>query len=331
MNKKILTLLLFLLIAALLYGCNFPWAASVSGPPVNGGAAQTAAAQTVAAQLTLNAQQGPPLPLNTNPPPQPPPNQATNTTQPTNTLAPTHTATKSIPCDDAGFVNENVPDGTEYAPSATFTKKWVIVNEGSCTWTSGYQWVFSSGDSMGGPATKQITSGTVAPGQTVEVEIALTAPASAGTYRGTYQIRNSGGQIFTTNGFWVEIKVVSAFNYSLALESILDCPPEVITIKTTNTGSKNLESGQFKVEDLTDSSTLVPWTAFINKPWRDKKNCDFTGSAIDNVAPGGYYYVTLSGFPALTSGHDIRIQTKLCSQDAGAGDCLTKKVDAEVP
>jgi hypothetical protein len=330
-NKKILALVLFLVIATLLNGCNFPWASSVTGPSVNGGAAQTAAAQTVAAQLTLNAQQGPPQPLNTDPPPQPPGNnQPTNTTQPTNTLAPTHTATKSIPCDDAGFISENVPDGTEYAPGATFKKKWVIVNEGSCIWTSGYHFVFSSGDSMGGPATKQITSGTVAPGQTVEVEIDQTAPASPGTYRGTYHVRNSGGQIFTTNGFWVEIKVVSALSYNLTFQKFLICPPHMITVKMKNTGSEKLESLQFKIEDVTASSTIAPWSVFIDMPFRDVDDCT-PSTAIDNVEPGDYYYVTLLGFGPLTSGNKIRVSTKVCTEEGGAGSCLTKKVSDTVP
>jgi hypothetical protein len=287
---------------------------------VSGGAAQTAAAQTVAAQLTLNAAQGPPQPLNTVPP-----------GQPTNTQQPTNTATSSIPCDKASFVSENVPDETEFTPGETFKKKWVIKNTGSCTWTSGYQWVFSSGDAMGGPATTQITSGTVAPGQSVEIEIDQTAPGSTGTYRGTYKIRNSGGQIFTKNGFWVEIKVVAALSYNLTIDNIKDCPPEVITIKMTNTGSKELESLQFKIEDLTASVDLSPWSAIINKPWRDGKGCAFVGVAIDDVEPGDFYYVTFSGFAPLTSGNDIRVRTKVCTQDAGGGDCLTKKTDGTAP
>lgn len=335
MNRKFITLIVFLIIVFTLSGCNFPWTSNVSGPPASGGAAQTAAAETVSAQLTLNAQQGPPQPLNTNPPPQPgqPSNTTgpTNTTQPTNTQQPTHTATESTPCDKAGFVSENVPDGTEYAPGATFTKKWVIKNNGSCTWTSGYQWVFSSGDSMSGPATKQITSGTVAPGQSVEIELDLTAPGSPGTYRGTYKIRNSGGQIFTPNGFWVEIKVVSAFSYVLTFENFLDCPPEMITVKVKNNGSKNLESAQFRVEDRTASVDLAPWGGFINKPWRDGKDCNFSGSAIDNVEPGDYYYITLSGFAPMTSGHVIRVYTKICSQEGGAGDCVTQHVQDTAP
>ena len=334
MNKKTITLVLFLLIVFTLSGCNFPWSSSVA-PPSSGGAAQTAAAETVSAQLTLNAQQGPPQPLNTDPPPQPPsgntPQQPTNTTKPTNTPQPTNTATESIPCDKASFVSETVPDGTEKAPGATFKKKWTIKNTGSCTWTSGYQWVFSSGDAMGGPATQQITSGTVAPGQSVEIEIDQTAPASPGTYRGTYKIRNSGGTTFTPNGFWVEIKVVAALSYNLTFENFLDCPPEMITVKMTNTGSETLESLQFKIDDITDSSTIAPWSAIINKPWRDGKNCNFAGSAIGDVEPGDYYYVTLSGFGALTSNHKYRVYTKVCTENGGAGDCLTKNTQDTAP
>ena len=330
MNKKILTLVLLVLIATLLYGCNFPWASYATGPSGNGGAAQTAAAQTVSAQLTLNAQQGPPQPLTTDPPPQPPPNQPTNTSQPTNTQQPTYTATSSIPCDKAGFVSENVPDGTQFAPGATFKKKWVIKNNGSCTWTSGYQWVFSSGDAMGGPATKQITSGTVAPGQSVEIEIDQTAPASPGTYRGTYKIRNSGGQIFTVNGFWVEIKVAAALSYDMTFKSFLNCPPQMITVKMANTGSKKLESLQFKIVDVTASTTIVPWSSFINQPWRDQHDCT-PGTAIDDVEPGDYYYVTFLGFGPLTSGNKIRVQTKVCTEENGAGDCLTKDVAEYAP
>jgi hypothetical protein len=333
-NRKTVTLIIFLLFVFSLSGCNFPWTSDVTGPPVSGGADQTAAAETVSAQLTLNAQQGPPLPLDTDPPPQPgqPTNTTgpTNTSQPTNTQQPTHTATDSTPCDKAGFVSENVPDGTEYTPGATFTKKWVIKNLGSCTWTSGYKWVFSSGDAMGGQATTQITSGTVDPGQSVEVELDLTAPASPGTYRGTYKIRNSGGQTFTPNGFWVEIQVVAALSYDLTFKNFLNCPPEMITVKMKNTGSENLESLQFKIEDVTASTTIVPWSAFIPQPWRDVYDCT-PGDAIDNVEPGDYYYVTFLGFGPLTSGHKIRVHTKVCTEEGGAGDCVTKKVTATAP
>jgi hypothetical protein len=171
----------------------------------------TSAALTVAAH---NAQNQPPAdpqappqaqPTNTSPQSQPPTAQPTNTTPPTATTKPTSQAD----CDKAGLVSETIPDGTTFLPDEPYTKKWVIKNEGSCTWNANYEWVFSSGDLMNGPATKPITNSTVAPGQTVEVSLDLAAPSNPGIYRGTYKIRNAGGQIFTANGFWVEIEVLT--------------------------------------------------------------------------------------------------------------------------
>jgi hypothetical protein len=104
----------------------------------------------------------------------------------------------------------------------------------------------------------------------------------------------------------------------------------MITVTMDNTGSENLESLQFKIEDVTASTTIVPWSAFINQPWRDKHDCT-PGDAIDNVEPGDFYYVTFLGFGPLTSGHKIRIHTKVCTEEGGAGDCLIKKVTATAP
>lgn len=168
-------------------------------------AAQTVAAHNAQNQPQVNPQQPPQAqPTNTNPQNQPPPAQPTNTTLPTATTQPT----SSTPCDKASLVSETIPDGTTFGTDEAFTKKWVIKNEGSCTWNSSYEWVFSAGENMSGPASKALTNGTVAPGQTVEVSLNLTSPSNMGTYRGTYQIRNGSGQIFTTNGFWVEIEVL---------------------------------------------------------------------------------------------------------------------------
>jgi hypothetical protein len=134
---------------------------------------------------------------------------ATATAPPTATVTPT-----SIPCDRAAFVSDvTVPDGTDYAPGATLTKTWRLRNNGSCTWTSGYALVFDHGDSMGAPASQQLTTGTVAPGQTIDVSVTLTAPASEGTYRGYFKLRNPSGVVFGIGAnadvaFWVEIEVI---------------------------------------------------------------------------------------------------------------------------
>jgi hypothetical protein len=105
----------------------------------------------------------------------------------------------------------------------------------------------------------------------------------------------------------------------------------MITVKMKNTGSKSLESLQFKIEDVTASSTIAPWSSFIPKPWRDNYDCSIP-VAIDNVEPGDHYYVTFFyGFVPLTSGNEIRVTTKVCTEEAGGGECLIKKIEVTAP
>ncbi len=129
---------------------------------------------------------------------------------PTVTITPVVPATAtSTPCNLASFVSDvTTPDDTAITVNNPFTKIWRLKNVGSCTWTSGYQLVFDSGDLMNGPASQQLTAGTVTPGQTVDISVNLTAPASAGTYKGNWKIREPGGQTFglSTGAFWVQIK-----------------------------------------------------------------------------------------------------------------------------
>ncbi len=133
----------------------------------------------------------------------------TSTPQP-DTPTPSETP---IPCNLGRFVSDiTIPDGTVFEPGEVFTKTWRMRNVGSCAWTSGYDIVFSGGDAMAGVSPVQITSGTVNPGQSVDISVDLTAPASAGTYRGNWQLRDPSDVIFgiensSSELFWVEIEV----------------------------------------------------------------------------------------------------------------------------
>jgi hypothetical protein len=133
------------------------------------------------------------------------------TVSPTNTTAPVPGATNtSQPCNRASFVSDvTVPDNTNMDPNETFTKTWRLRNVGSCSWTSGYQLVFDSGDQMNGTVTQQLTNGVIASGQTIDVSVDLKAPGSAGTYKGNWRLREPGGTTFalSTGPFWVQIKV----------------------------------------------------------------------------------------------------------------------------
>ncbi|MGB7538963.1 MAG: NBR1-Ig-like domain-containing protein [Anaerolineales bacterium] len=142
---------------------------------------------------------------------------ATNTMMPsvTNTsFAPSVTPT-ALPCNWAQFVADvNYPDDSELGISDHFTKTWRLKNIGSCTWTSGYALVFDHGDPMGAPATQQLTTGTVAPGGTIDISVDLVTPASPGTYQGFFKLRASDSTIFgigadANTAFWVKVQAVA--------------------------------------------------------------------------------------------------------------------------
>lgn len=202
---RLISILLVLILS--LSACNLP--SSASTPTEVANAVMTAAALTVQAQLTQ------PAGFSTPTLPQP---AATNTsavslpTSPTTTRPPSASATPV--CDLAQFVRDvSIPDGSQIAPGATFTKTWRLRNAGACTWT-GYTLVFDDGDQMGGASPQSI--GAVAPGQEVDISINLTAPLTSGSYRGYWRIRNASGVLIPvldgTQGrsFFVDIRVASA-------------------------------------------------------------------------------------------------------------------------
>jgi Ig-like domain from next to BRCA1 gene len=225
-TKRIRPLLFMAGILLLLSACNFP--GSSVQPTIGPELIYTAAAQTLTAQQT-QAAAGTPiilpspttggpiatptspvviLPTNTPLPP-------TNTPLPTNTPIPPTATPIPIPCDRGQFVKDiSVPDNTEIAAGTTFVKTWRLKNNGSCTWTSGYALVFYNGDAMSGPASVQITNGTVPPDSTIDISVTLIAPTTPGTYKGNWRLRNSGGALFgigenADQSFWVQIKSVT--------------------------------------------------------------------------------------------------------------------------
>ena len=209
MKKRYLAKFALILLVIILGACNMP-----NGSPSS--AEQTAiidrsVAETVAAGPTASLQAEDPTISDTPDPGASDPATPTPTSTPeADTLTPTNTP---IPCNLGRFVTDvTIPDGTTFEPGEVFTKTWRIKNTGSCAWTSGYDIVFSGGDAMSAASAIQITSGTVNPGQNVDVSVDLTAPASEGTYRGNWQLRDPSDVIFgiensSSGFFWVEIKV----------------------------------------------------------------------------------------------------------------------------
>lgn len=150
---------------------------------------------------------------------------ATPTTQPstlattTRTPAPSPTkASSSANCNLAHFNgSENYPDGSPVKVGQKFTKWWRIQNTGTCKWTPGYEiiWVtaLKNGEdvpeTMGGQVAFFLTEADVSPGQTITVQITLTAPDEPGRYRLYYRLRSSAGEVFKVDGgdIWLEVQV----------------------------------------------------------------------------------------------------------------------------
>lgn len=145
----------------------------------------------------------PPSPTVTGTPPTVTPTSTAPT--PTSTVAPSS-------CDKAQFIKDvTVRDGTSFTPGQTFNKTWRLKNVGSCTWGTNYQLVFYSGEKMGGPDALTFPK-SVAPGQTVDLTVSLTAPNAVGSYRGYWMFKNASGALFgigsqANKPWWVDIKV----------------------------------------------------------------------------------------------------------------------------
>lgn len=117
--------------------------------------------------------------------------------------------------DVASFVTDvTIPDDTPVEAGATFVKTWRFINTGGCIWLPDYELAFVDGEQMGAEDAVALNT-VVAPGQTVDVSVTLTAPETEGTYRGDWQVRNSADTLLGLDGdlsetAWVQIEVVPA-------------------------------------------------------------------------------------------------------------------------
>lgn len=209
-------------------------------------------------------------PTQTPPPPTATVVPATNTPVPTNTPLPT--ATTVSYCEWVTFVKDvTIPDGTKLLPGQTFTKTWRLRNRGTCAWTSDYMLVFTGGDPMGGTTAVRLP-GTVAPGQSVDVSVTLTAPTTRGHHIGYWMLRNPSGVLFgfgesANKAFYVDIvtedsppgTVSGNFYYPSEFN-----PPLMLYFENAVTG----DVIQFAIPDRNPSySVLLPSGTYYAYAW----------------------------------------------------------------
>lgn len=189
------------------------------------------------------------------------------------TPGPSPTPVPASGCDRATFITDvNYPDGTVVAPNTAFTKTWRIKNTGSCTWTTNYSLVFSSGDQLSGPASQKLTS-TVGPNTTFDVSVNLTSPATAGSYRGFWMFKNASGQLFgigflANKPWWVDITV------STGAPAATGTPGSGVATATPGTGG----TGGTMVFDFTANPGAATWSngsATLTFPGTDPSDSGF--------------------------------------------------------
>jgi len=196
--------------------------------------------------------------------------------KPTNTAVPTAASY----CDWAAFVKDvTIPDGTQLTAGEVFTKTWRLQNRGTCTWTPDYMLVYTSGDQMGSTTAFRLP-GNVAPGQTVDVSVTLTAPAVNGYQRSYWMLRNPSGSLFGTGNkaneaFYVEIKTTTDLPHgtvsgALCYPSEFN-PPMTLYFEKVGTG----ETTQFSIKEAENFySVLLPNGRYYAYAWAPGYNLE---------------------------------------------------------
>ncbi len=103
-------------------------------------------------------------------------------------------------CNDALFVGETLPDKSVIKAGEKFTKAWEIKNTGTCDWAEGYTFAFqanlSSSAISGYDIVIKSSDEVTEPGHSQSFVVKLTAPTTAGEYKGYWKMKDDKGNFF---------------------------------------------------------------------------------------------------------------------------------------
>lgn len=172
--------------------------------------------------------------------------------------APQTVSYSSYVCDDSLYVSDvTISDYTEIIASEAFTKTWMLQNNGTCAWTETYTVNYISGTSMSGVSTA--IGQSVVSGGTVEVSVELTAPETAGTYTGYWQLSNDTGTSFGAS-FFVLIVVPETVTSTPTVTSEYTATATARTdiAESTSTATSTATATATTVPEATNTPTAVP-------------------------------------------------------------------------
>lgn len=169
---------------------------------------------------------------------------STPTPTPTFTATPTHTPITPAACvNDSVFVEHvTVPDGANLAAGQAFDKVWRVRNTGTCTWSSGYEFVFIGGEAMA--TTLAISGPPVTPGATTDLVIAMTAPTTPGTHSGQWRLRSPSTGLFgATMSVTINVLGVAQPPQQPPAQPLAGCPGAPV-IASFDANPKAIAAGQ---------------------------------------------------------------------------------------
>ena len=236
-------------------------------------------------------------------------------------------------CERIRFIDDvTIPDDTVMQPGQPFRKVWRIQNAGSCVWTAGYQLVFTGGDQMGNVYAANLPN-VVAPGETVDVSVDLTAPRSYGEFKGNWKLRSPSGNVFgtsnsTNDAIWVKIVVGSSSNMATVAPGVTPVNSGCTLLSVVPAYRTVFNPGQetdFEFRVRNDSG--ISWEtsdidiAYIGGENLLKRKANTRIDLPMDVAPGGSLYYALDAVVPTTPGvytmtmGIVRGYEVLCSMD----------------
>ena len=204
------------------------------------------------------------------------------------TLLATATFTPEACTDQATFIGETIPDGTVFQSGVNFSKTWTLRNDGTCTWTMGYNVVFVGGAQLGAPNSLPLSQ-NVPPGGLITLSLNMSAPQPQGTYHGDWKLQNEEGVQFGLGQggqtpFWVEIEVYNqpspvpdSENPTVAVSHSPSSPNQEQQITISASARDNVGVTQIKIyfQRSGDPSQLV-------------KTCNNTNTCSVDLGPMAY-------------------------------------------
>ena len=89
----------------------------------------------------------------------------------------------------------SIPTGYQIGPGDDFVARWELENTGTCEWNMDYSVVLTAGEQLEA-SNPTALSGTVAPGGSIFVALAMTAPTTEDSYVSIWKLSSDSGEIF---------------------------------------------------------------------------------------------------------------------------------------